>query len=113
MTVRGSRIGFRLLRGLARRFRGSAVGVRFVVQHDRVAGKDDKEAFMSFKLYSSQAPKEINIKMGYSSYAGIYDLSDQSLKLCIGMFPDTPRPTKFEANDDGQWAYVVLKREEH
>jgi uncharacterized protein (TIGR03067 family) len=66
----------------------------------------------SFDLDPTKSPKHMDITLpdGTTELKGIYSLSGDELKICVG-FPDEPRPEAFKAEKDQLRIVVVLKRE--
>ena len=100
-----------------------AIGSVWIVRGDRVvlksSLKDEKEFTLEegageliIKLFPSRSPKEIDIKSGdgLPDGLGIYELNENTLKLCMANHKDVARPTKFETKPGGEWVIIVLKR---
>jgi RNA polymerase sigma factor (sigma-70 family) len=65
----------------------------------------------TFTIDPSQKPKQIDItfhdKKGDRKVMGIYEIKDDTLKLCTG---GLRRPTEFSSKDDNRAGYIELKR---
>jgi uncharacterized protein (TIGR03067 family) len=90
-------------------------GDKLTVKKTENAAKPEEKTYeMSFTLDPTKNPKWIDVtytdgeRTGESSL-GIYELNDDSLKICMSR--GTTRPSEFESKPESQRHLMVLKRE--
>jgi uncharacterized protein (TIGR03067 family) len=78
------------------------------------SASDNKEMRGTYKLDGAKKPREIDITVGEGgkehTVRGIYELTGDTLKLCISHAPD-PRPTEFSTQAGSNNQLIVLKRD--
>jgi uncharacterized protein (TIGR03067 family) len=62
----------------------------------------------NYSIDFSKKPKEINLSLAGKEAKGIYELTGDTLKICIG---ETDRPTEFATKKDVKSALFTLQRE--
>src|SRR5262249_30534152 len=90
---------------------GELEGVKIIIAGDKMTfqqGGKDQEG--SIKLDPGKKPKEIDITRGEKTARGIYELTGDTLKLCVA-FTGSDRPTQFKTEAGAQVMMLVLKRE--
>jgi uncharacterized protein (TIGR03067 family) len=88
-------------------------GVKFVIAGDKMTMmmKDMKVMELNFTIDPTKKPKEMDVKFDDGTIgAGIYDLTDDTLKIAHGEKGD-PRPKDFVSKEGSNITVMVLKRE--
>jgi uncharacterized protein (TIGR03067 family) len=83
--------------------------VQFVIAGDKLTmKKGDKSEDGTIKLDPTQKPAHIDVTHGEKTKMGIYSVTKDELKICVG---DTERPKEFDSPAGSKIVLIVLKRE--
>lgn len=88
---------------------------KLVVEGDKYTATLNVSITSTFTLDPQKKPKAIDFKytdgpQQGQSIKGIYEVEDDTFRLCRGLAPEAERPTKFESGADSGLIFVVYKR---
>jgi uncharacterized protein (TIGR03067 family) len=86
-----------------------SIALKMTFDGDKVSAKSmDETKDGTFKVDPTKKPKEIDITVGGKASKGIYELKDDTLKICVS---DGDRPTEFVTKAGTKAGLITFKKD--